>query len=147
MDGKKLLLGQQPLRYYGSMSIGQRLFSARRRLGLSQQQVGDHLGRTKTAVCCWETDTRTPSIPDRIDLAKLLDIPFHDLLPEIKLADQPAAIADPTLQQLTSLWPQLEPRLRQVVLMLAVTLTEPQPAPAERRGRRLPHSVLRAVAS
>jgi len=147
MDSKKLMLAQQPLRYYANMSIGQRLFSARRRLGLSQQQVGEHLGRTKSAVCFWETDVYVPSIADRVDLAKLLDIPFHDLLPEIKPDDLTKVVADPTLQQLTTLWPQLEPRLRQVVLMLAVTLTEPQPPPVERQGRKLPRSTVRAAGS
>jgi transcriptional regulator with XRE-family HTH domain len=145
MDTRKLMLGQQSLRYYANMTLGQRLFSARRRAGLSQQQVGDYLGRTKSAVCLWETDINAPSINDRVDLSKLLNIPFGDLLPEVQEPVNVTTAADPVLRQIIAQWPNIEPRLRPAVLMLCAKLGEVSTPPAARPARRLPRTTRTAA--
>jgi transcriptional regulator with XRE-family HTH domain len=140
MDSRKLMLAQQSPRYYEDMNIGQRLFSARRRAGLSQQQVADYLGKNKAAVSLWETSVNTPTVNDRVDLSKLLDIPFSDLLPE---AQTPVETTDPVLLQVIERWPAIAPRLRPAVLMLVAKLAEvaePSAARPAPQLRRLPRS-------
>lgn len=143
MDSRKLMLAQQGARYYEDMTIGQRLFSARRKAGLSQQQVADYLGINKTSVCLWETDVNTPTLNNRVDLSKLLDIPFPDLLPEAAAPVDITDAADPILLQLIERWPAIAPRLRPAVLMLVARLAEGSEPPTARpapRLRRLPRT-------
>ena len=103
--------------YAALMTLGERLRAARETAGLTQQDVATHIGRTKTAVSYWESDNTRPSVPDRTDLAHLLNLPFSSLLPEFDAqAIELATLTDPALKQLVRLWPTLAPRWREVIL-------------------------------
>ena len=50
--------------------FGRRLHEIRKSRGLTQQELADKVGLTKTSICCYENGTRTPTMDTLIDLAK-----------------------------------------------------------------------------
>jgi transcriptional regulator with XRE-family HTH domain len=61
-------------------SFGRRLRARRRQLDLSQQQLGEALGYTQTAISYWESESRGPSIADLARLAEVLDVSLDYLI-------------------------------------------------------------------
>ena len=62
-------------------SVGRRIRDARERMGLTQAELGTHLGKTATAVSDWEGGQRSPALDDLVDIAAVLQISMSDLLP------------------------------------------------------------------
>lgn len=54
--------------------FGKRLREVRKNQGLTQKQLADKLGLTKTSISCYESGTRTPTLDTLIDLANELGI-------------------------------------------------------------------------
>lgn|SRR5574344_35393 len=70
------------------MIAGDRIKSARERLGLTQEQLGDLLGISKVSICGYEQGTRTPSLNIFLDLAQTLKVNIEYLLgDDIKVAE------------------------------------------------------------
>jgi transcriptional regulator with XRE-family HTH domain len=69
-------------------TLGSRLKKARERVGLTEKQVGEHLGVTETAVSQWELDKRRPN-PDTLAKLTVLYNTTSDYL--LGLAFDPAA--------------------------------------------------------
>ena len=69
------------------MSIGETIKSARRNVGLTQEQLASKVYVTRQAVSRWETGESEPGIDMRKLLASVLDIPVAELL---DLPDGPA---------------------------------------------------------
>lgn len=63
-----------------SSSVGRRLREARERLGWTQAELAQRLGRTPTAISYWEGGQRSPGLDDLIDLAEALQVSPADLL-------------------------------------------------------------------
>ncbi len=57
------------------MLIGYRVKEARKKKGLTQEQVGNELGVTKVSVSGYENGTRTPTLETFLDLIYLLELP------------------------------------------------------------------------
>lgn len=106
--------------YAAGMTLGSRIRAARIAAGLTQSAVARRLNRSKVAVSQWEADIHRPSIDDRVDLSKLLDIPFSEMLPEADpLEGQLTIITDPDTQRLVRLWPKLGADMKQALMMFA----------------------------
>lgn len=67
------------------MSFGKQLQIARKQAGLTQKELGEKIGVSKSAITSWETDARQPDIPTIKKLTESLGVSAEDLL-EIKKA-------------------------------------------------------------
>ena len=56
------------------MTIGQRIAQQRKKLGLSQEALGEQLGVSRQAISKWEADAALPEIDKLIALSKLFDV-------------------------------------------------------------------------
>ena len=75
----------------GNMTLGQFIAKRRKYMGLTQEELGEKIGVSKSAVAKWETDG---GLPDRDNLKKLsetLNVSVDDLHRIIKAADINAA--------------------------------------------------------
>ncbi|MFG2269156.1 helix-turn-helix transcriptional regulator [Streptomyces chartreusis] len=60
--------------------IGERIRTHRRAAGLSQLQLGEHVGRDHKTIHRWETAQRAPSLTDLLLVADALGVPLADLV-------------------------------------------------------------------
>jgi Zn-dependent peptidase ImmA (M78 family)/transcriptional regulator with XRE-family HTH domain len=78
--------------------LGERLAAARKRAELTQAQVAEALGLSRTTVVAIEKGERRPSNTELIKLAEVVGIDLHDLLREVSIV----AEASPRLPKLRS---------------------------------------------
>lgn len=57
-----------------------RLREVRKRNNLTQQELADRVGLTKTSISCYESGTRTPTLDTLIDLANELNVDVNYFL-------------------------------------------------------------------
>lgn len=62
------------------MNLGNSLFHARKRCGLSQEAVAEKLGVSRQTVSKWETDETVPDIRQSKKMAMLYDISLDELI-------------------------------------------------------------------
>lgn len=62
------------------MSLGNSLYHARKRCGLSQEDVADKLGVSRQTISKWETDETLPDIRQSKKMAVLFNISLDDLI-------------------------------------------------------------------
>ena len=62
------------------MKIGDNLFQARKKSGLSQEKVAEKLGVSRQTISKWETDETIPDIFQSKKLATLYDISLDKLV-------------------------------------------------------------------
>lgn len=62
------------------MLRGNRLKTARLQKGLNQKELGDLVGVSKSAICCYEKETRNPSLETIIEFMAILGVPADYLL-------------------------------------------------------------------
>ncbi len=62
------------------MLVGSRLKSARKKLGLTQEELGNLVGVGKSAICCYEKETRNPNLETIIELIYTLGVSSDYLL-------------------------------------------------------------------
>ena len=62
------------------MTLGQRISLYRKKLNISQEELGVRLGVSRQAVSKWETGTADPSTSNLLALAKLFGVPAEELL-------------------------------------------------------------------
>jgi len=62
------------------MINGKRLKELRKNKGLSQTELGEILGVSKSSICCYENGTRNPSLETIIDLMHLFGVSADYLL-------------------------------------------------------------------
>lgn len=62
------------------MSLGNNLFQARKKVGLSQEIVAEKLGVSRQTVSKWETDETVPDIYQTKKLAKLYNLTLDELI-------------------------------------------------------------------
>jgi transcriptional regulator with XRE-family HTH domain len=62
------------------MNLGNNLFQARKRTGLSQEIVAEKLGVSRQTISKWETDETVPDIYQSKQLAKLYHLSLDELI-------------------------------------------------------------------
>ncbi len=62
------------------MIIGNRLRKRRKELKLTQEQLGELIGVGKSAICCYEKETRNPNLENIIELMQVLGVSADYLL-------------------------------------------------------------------
>lgn len=86
------------------MTIGQRIADQRKKLGLSQEALGERLGVSRQAISKWESDTSVPEIDNLIVLSKLFSVSVGWLLGVEAAQDMPAEAVVPEEERQESLW-------------------------------------------
>ena len=76
------------------MTLGQRISLYRKRLHISQEELGARLGVSRQAVSKWETDLSTPDLNNLIGLARELGVSMAELT---ETPEEPSAAQDPAL--------------------------------------------------
>lgn len=80
--------------------VARRIRETREKLGLSQAQLAERLGRTQTAVSLWESGRRTPGLDDLIEIADALGVDVTTLLPPNRVARPVVALLRATAERL-----------------------------------------------
>ena len=62
------------------MSLGNNLFQARKKVGLSQETVAEKLGISRQTISKWETDETVPDIYQAKKLAKIYNLSLDELI-------------------------------------------------------------------
>ena len=70
------------------MTLGEKLKEARKQAALSQEQLSEKLGISRSAVAKWETDKGLPDVGNLKVLARLLSVSVDQLLDETEVTDE-----------------------------------------------------------
>ena len=62
------------------MNLGNNLFQARKKVGLSQETIAEKLGVSRQTISKWETDETVPDIYQSKKLAKLYNLSLDELI-------------------------------------------------------------------
>mgnify|MGYP000933314589 CR=1 FL=1 len=62
------------------MTLGQRISEYRKKLGISQEELGARLGVSRQAVSKWERGEADPSTANLLALGRLYGVPAEELL-------------------------------------------------------------------
>ena len=62
------------------MNLGNNLFQARKKVGLSQETIAEKLGVSRQTISKWETDETVPDIYQSKALAKIYGVPIDKLV-------------------------------------------------------------------
>ena len=76
------------------MTLGQHISLYRKKLNISQEELGARLGVSRQAVSKWETDLSAPDLNNLIGLARELGVSVAELT---KTPEEPSAAQDPAL--------------------------------------------------
>ena len=90
------------------LTLGQRIASERKKLGLSQEALGDKMGVSRQAISKWESDGAVPEIDKLIAMSKLFGVTLGWLLGvEEEPAAEPApGFTDDQLELIRRMMPQ-----------------------------------------
>ena len=62
------------------MLLGKRIKELRRKNNLTQSELGKLVNVTKVSICCYENETRTPTLETLIDLANVFKVNVNELI-------------------------------------------------------------------
>lgn len=99
------------------MEIGERIKAARLERGMKQTELAKRLRLRPSAVAQWESQTTTPSIANRANIARILAIPFADLLPKLGDGAKEITVSDPSMIKIVQLLSRMSPQEREAFLM------------------------------
>ena len=105
------------------MTIGQRIAEQRKKLGLSQEALGERMGVSRQAISKWEADGAIPEIDKLIALSKLFDVRVGWLLGTEEAAPEEEPRQDESLSEA-----QLK-MVEQIVLKYQQSRPEPKRNP------------------
>ena len=71
------------------MTLGEKIREARRKCGLSQEQLAEKMSVSRSAVAKWETDKGLPDVGNLKILARLLNVSVDHLLDETQTGEEP----------------------------------------------------------
>jgi len=86
------------------MTIGQRIAEERKKLGLSQEGLGEKLGVSRQAISKWESDASVPEIDKLIVLSKLFSVSVGWLLGVEEETAASQELPEETTAEQSSLW-------------------------------------------
>lgn len=69
------------------MTLGEKIREARRKCGLSQEQLAEKMSVSRSAIAKWETDKGLPDVGNLKMLARLLNVSVDHLLDETQTVD------------------------------------------------------------
>ena len=69
------------------MTLGEKIREARRKCGLSQEQLAEKMSVSRSAIAKWETDKGLPDVGNLKMLARLLNVSVDHLLDEAETTD------------------------------------------------------------
>lgn len=69
------------------MTLGEKIREARRKCGLSQEQLAEKMSVSRSAIAKWETDKGLPDVGNLKVLARLLNVSVDHLLDEAEATD------------------------------------------------------------
>ena len=72
------------------MKLSEKILAARRRRGMSQEELAGRLNVSRQAVSRWETGVSIPSMDSLIELSKLYDVPVDYFMGKAVPANNPA---------------------------------------------------------
>ena len=78
------------------MTLGQRINQYRKKLGLSQEALGEHLGVSRQAVSKWETDAASPDVENLLALARIFGVSVAELSETPELSPNGSSTAPPS---------------------------------------------------
>lgn len=70
------------------MTLGEKIRAARRKCGLSQEQLAEKMSVSRSAIAKWETDKGLPDVGNLKVLARLLNVSVDHLLDEGEATDE-----------------------------------------------------------
>ena len=70
------------------MTLGEKIREARRKCGLSQEQLAEKLAVSRSAIAKWETDKGLPDVGNLKILARLLNVSVDHLLDESRTVEE-----------------------------------------------------------
>ena len=105
------------------MEIARRIRQGRMQLGLTQRQLAVRMRVSAGAVGQWESGATQPSIANRVDLSRLLKIPFIELMPEAQQIGE-AALTNPVVLAIVQQVLKLPPAVQEAFLMQASAMAE-----------------------
>lgn len=70
------------------MTLGEKIREARRKCGLSQEQLAEKMSVSRSAIAKWETDKGLPDVGNLKMLARLLNVSVDRLLDEAEEVDE-----------------------------------------------------------
>lgn len=106
-----------------AMDIASRIRAGRAAKSLSQRGLAKLAKVSAGAVGLWENGTNVPTIDNRVELSRILGIPFVDLLPEAE-GHQEILVQDPQAMVLVEHFLKLPPPVREALLMQVVSVSE-----------------------
>lgn len=103
------------------LTLGQRIAEERKKLGLSQEALGEKMGVSRQAISKWEADAAVPEIDKLIVLSKLFDTSVGWLLgvEEAPAEKQADTLSEAQLQMVEGIVKQYQPKLPSQKLRLA----------------------------
>lgn len=84
------------------MTLGERIALARKRAGLSQEQLGEKLGVSRQAVSKWESSQNNPDVAYVAQMCRLLEVSSDWLLLGAESAQSAAPVRCPGCQSIVS---------------------------------------------
>ncbi len=97
------------------MTMGQRIAEERKKLGLSQEALGDKMGVSRQAISKWEADGAVPEIDKLIGLSKLFGVSVGWLLGtevQTKTETEQETLSEKQLQMVEELMKRYQPKPR-----------------------------------
>ena len=76
------------------MTLGEKIREARRKCGLSQEQLAEKLSVSRSAIAKWETDKGLPDVGNLKVLARILNVSVDQLLDDAEPAEGPVIRED-----------------------------------------------------
>lgn len=70
------------------MTLGEKLKEARKKVGISQEQLSEKLGVSRSAVAKWETDNGIPDVDNLKVISKLLNVSIDYLLDDGEVMEE-----------------------------------------------------------
>ena len=64
------------------MNLGNSLFHARKKCGLSQEEVAEKLGVSRQTISKWESDSTSPDLESIVKISRIFHVSLDDLLKE-----------------------------------------------------------------
>ena len=68
------------------MKIGQFIYSARKRQGISQEELASRLEVSRQSISLWETDQTVPTLDKLQSMCKILDVTMDEITTGVRIA-------------------------------------------------------------
>lgn len=116
------------------MSVGENIKRLRLERGMTQEQLADAIGKTRTAVTQYESGWTSPRMGVVEELARVFGVPKSAIVDDCNTSYAQVRL-DPDRDELLALWDKMDARGREAVLAVARTLSPDGAGRAVPEGR------------